>query len=537
MNILLVEPDYKNKYPPIGLMKIATYHESKGDTVRFVKGTENIPMKFDRIYVTSLFTFYFDITVKTINYYSKHFDSDVFVGGIMASIMPDKLKSEISNKVQVITGQLIDSCILGFDDQVNIDLLPLDYRILYQTEYEYASAKDGYISYTTRGCTNRCAFCAVPKLEPHFMIANNLTNQVNEAIENNGPKKNLLLLDNNILSLSDENLVQVVEQVYDLGFGRGSTYIGELLIEQKYRELEYLHTLKGTLKVEKEKCLNDMANYIIESKNSKQKKNKFGYVGNLVEAYHRYDANILENYLLDNKEQIVSIFKKLERRRGQIRSVDFNQGMDARQLTEEKMQILSRINIVPFRLALDDVRTIEVYVESIKRAVRYGVKVFSNYLLYNFHDTPQDMYTRLRLNLKLANELGVNIYSFPMKYADINSTDRKNVGKNWPKYYLTNFRRILKPTSGVVGRGESYFNVAFGHNIEEFLEILSMPYDFVTFRNEFKDSGLTQQWKDEWRNLSNQEKTTILNELSNSNYDYEHEIMRFYKITQKSLHK
>lgn len=37
-NILLIEPNYKNKYPPIGLMKIATYHRILGDKVTFLKG-------------------------------------------------------------------------------------------------------------------------------------------------------------------------------------------------------------------------------------------------------------------------------------------------------------------------------------------------------------------------------------------------------------------------------------------------------------------------------------------------------------------
>ena len=37
-NILLIEPNYANKYPPIGLMKIATYHRMLGDKVRFFKG-------------------------------------------------------------------------------------------------------------------------------------------------------------------------------------------------------------------------------------------------------------------------------------------------------------------------------------------------------------------------------------------------------------------------------------------------------------------------------------------------------------------
>ena len=36
--MLLVEPSYPNKYPPLGLMKLAAYHRDRGDNVRFVKG-------------------------------------------------------------------------------------------------------------------------------------------------------------------------------------------------------------------------------------------------------------------------------------------------------------------------------------------------------------------------------------------------------------------------------------------------------------------------------------------------------------------
>ena len=37
--VLLIEPDYKNKYPPMGLMKLATYfRDRRHDDVRFFKG-------------------------------------------------------------------------------------------------------------------------------------------------------------------------------------------------------------------------------------------------------------------------------------------------------------------------------------------------------------------------------------------------------------------------------------------------------------------------------------------------------------------
>ena len=54
-NILLVEPGYPNKYPPLGLMKLASYHGPNGrrDNVVFVKGDTPGVMDtaWDRVYV------------------------------------------------------------------------------------------------------------------------------------------------------------------------------------------------------------------------------------------------------------------------------------------------------------------------------------------------------------------------------------------------------------------------------------------------------------------------------------------------------
>ena len=73
MRVLLVEPNYKNKYPPMGLMKISTYHKMLGDEVRFVKGVDpNVDAAvWDRIYITTLFTFDFSISAETILHYMR----------------------------------------------------------------------------------------------------------------------------------------------------------------------------------------------------------------------------------------------------------------------------------------------------------------------------------------------------------------------------------------------------------------------------------------------------------------------------------
>ena len=100
-NILLVEPGYRNKYPPLGLMKIAQYHGSQGkrDNVRFVKGEDPTvyDTAWDRVYITTLFSFEWVRTARSIDYALDLVGGQahrVFVGGIAASLMNDKFIDE-----------------------------------------------------------------------------------------------------------------------------------------------------------------------------------------------------------------------------------------------------------------------------------------------------------------------------------------------------------------------------------------------------------------------------------------------------------
>ena len=101
-----------------------------------------------------------------------------------------------------------------------------------------------------------------------------------------------------------------------------------------------------------------------------------------------------------------------------------------------------------------------------------------------------------------------------MKYAPINRTDRKFVGKFWNKKYLKNIYAILNVTKGIVADGESFFFKAFGRNVEEFYVILSMPKEFVTYGNYFEENGLAAEWRDKFFQLSIEVKNVLLQVLS-----------------------
>lgn len=89
--VLLVGLGYQNKYPPLGLMKIAAYHgpSGLGDIVRFVKGPtpEVFSQEWDRVYVTTLFSFEWARTAAAIDFAIQAaggIPNRVFVGGIAA---------------------------------------------------------------------------------------------------------------------------------------------------------------------------------------------------------------------------------------------------------------------------------------------------------------------------------------------------------------------------------------------------------------------------------------------------------------------
>lgn len=225
-DILLLEPNYKNKYPPIGLMKIAYFHRYIcNDYVRFSKGPlpkELDGKKWDRVYVTTLFTFEWPKTKETIEYAYKVVkdENEVYTGGILATLMPELIQ-ETFPKIKNNTGLLNKKGTLGLDREEEVDTLPLDYGILDDVDYVYP-AHNAYFTYMTRGCGMRCQFCAVQTLEPSYIPYLSIRENVNRINKEFGPKKDLLLMDNNVLI--SPCFDQIIDEIKELGFAKGATY-------------------------------------------------------------------------------------------------------------------------------------------------------------------------------------------------------------------------------------------------------------------------------------------------------------------------
>ena len=428
-NVLLIEPNYKNKYPPLGLMKIAQYHgpHGKKDRVRFIKGEDKsvLLQAWDRIYVTTLFSFEYQKIAQTIDFAlqaSNGHSDKVFVGGIAASLMHERfLKERRWHGIRFIKGLLSDppAVALQLDDFSEElyaddvsgtpieDMVP-DYSILSQIDYQYP-VRDAYFGYTSRGCIRKCHFCGVPKLEGTQRDTESLTDLVRAIDAFYGQKKDLILMDNNVVA--SPRFKEIIAEIRDLGFVPGA-------------------------KIQRE-----------------------------------------------------GMRTPVQRR------VDFNQGVDARILCKDPMYLreLATICLKPLRIAFDHWGLRKPYEQAVRYAAEYGLTELSNYMLYNFHDGPSDLFARMRLNVTLNEELNVRVWSFPMRYQPTDRPDRSHIGEHWSRYQLRSMQIILQATHGIVSGEPTFFKRAFGDTLEDFERILLMPHDFIFNRDWYERSDPEEQ--------------------------------------------
>lgn len=620
--ILLLEPNYHNKYPPMGLMKLAMYHRLQGDSVVFYKGdltqfvlgeltreliealyrcqneglfpvkvdwrklepalfqaikTGVIPPgselaaalaaqplagpwlhsfrkqfrsggyfaapRWDRVCVTTLFTFNWAITIETIEF-AKRVCKDpkqVLVGGILASVVPKKV--ERATGISPHIGCLNIPCLPGDKPlptpfgKTEIDSLPLDYSILEEIDYRY-SAINAYYGYATRGCVNKCPFCAVPILEPDYTNYIPLKRRIADSRDRFGEQRNLLLLDNN--AFASDKFGQIIDEIRESGFSKGATVVPINQLDVAVRQLRDGWNDRAYIRL----SVRLLSEYVVKLEGEQHDKAYLLLMNNgLLHHYSATKESIFRVY-----EEVKEEYEKARSKRPVVRFVDFNQGMDARLATPENMAKLSSIAIRPLRIAFDAWRLRKFYVKAVVLAQRNRILQMSNYLLYNFNDKPVDLYRRLLLNIDLCDALGVNIYSFPMKYHPIMEekwfSNRDFIGAHWTRKAIRTVQSVLNSTHGKIGRGRTFFFKAFGRDESEFETLLRMPEAFIINRWDAELSKLSDKWSKAYYALSTSERSFVDQIVDTNTFDGSmvegcspaaRKVLEFYMIKREDI--
>lgn len=207
------------------------------------------------------------------------------------------------------------------------------------------------------------------------------------------------------------------------------------------------------------------------------------------------------------------------KRKGCERTVDFNQGLDARLIAAkpELAKLLKTTCVSPIRLAFDFIGIRLAYEKAIRLLAAEGFNEFTNYMLFNFADTPRDLYDRLSVNANLNKELSVRITGFPMRFIPMDDVSRHYVAPGWKWRYLRGVQCVLLATRGLVSPNPDFIRHAFGKSFEDFLEILSMPDRYIVYREHYANDGAAD-WKREFRRLSGDKKDELLEILQDLNF-------------------
>lgn len=146
MRVLEVEPYYPRSEPPLGLMKLATWHKLRGAEVRFIRGTDPFNALLgdyepDQIDITTpIFSWRTQEGVETIKFYLERFPrAYIRVGGVKAWDTPEVYEID---RVELIRGNLpeVDEC---------------------SPDYSLFPNLGRSVIYTMRGCPVGCGFCRV----------------------------------------------------------------------------------------------------------------------------------------------------------------------------------------------------------------------------------------------------------------------------------------------------------------------------------------------------------------------------------------
>lgn len=188
--VLLIEPNYPRAYPPLGLAKISTYVKKHGGEVAFTRGL--LSGDWDVICITTFTTYEAREVWRSINQSRMAYPkAKIWVGGIMASLMP---------KACDVRGVKV---FMGVSD--TLDRQIQDMTIDYGIKDKRRSADKYSLFFTSRGCPNKCPYCAVPKIEPEMKLIPNW------RVQFDARKPWICIMDNNITGTPLEHQEELID--------------------------------------------------------------------------------------------------------------------------------------------------------------------------------------------------------------------------------------------------------------------------------------------------------------------------------------
>lgn len=129
--------------------------------------------------------------------------------------------------------------------------------------------------------------------------------------------------------------------------------------------------------------------------------------------------------------------------------VDFNQGLDARRITEEVAQEFIGLRIDPVRMAYDVPSERKALERAIPALARAGFKLRDMivYVLYDFQDSPEEFLERL------CDLMEWGVVAYPMRFEPLDSLKKnQHIGSKWTTEQLG----MIAKARRVIGYGGAF---------------------------------------------------------------------------------
>lgn len=335
-------------------MKWARWCENEGYEYQYIRGCVKPKFTPDRIYMSCLFTYYSKKYEQTISYYLKKFPNvQMIIGGVFPTLCPEWFQQFNNLMVKRVTiHQGICDEIEHLVPKYNVEVTDEkhDEKLDYRRNHKI-------VLYSSRGCVNKCGYCAVPKLEGDMKSFTSIQKYLDVARTELPNADTVVLYDNNFTE--HEYFDGIVDELYNFGLPI---------------DIHGLHT-------------------------------------------ESFD---------DHK---------------------------ARQLSKMKWGSQGNPKSTAYiRFGFDKMKYKDSLYETVKRVVDHNIKAqIFMYALYNWTDTPDDFYERIKICKRWAEEFSRYIFLFPQRYEPLRALQKYSyIGKHWDEELVVGIRRMATFLHGFI---------------------------------------------------------------------------------------